>query len=673
MTTQYQWIFNPGQIGKLKIKNRLCNSPAIPNFSTREGRPTQREADYYAEKAKGGFGIVFISGTSINTTTAVGFTNQPRLIREFLPDWKQLTEAVRQSGARCALQIYHPGRQTHPHITGGHIPEAPSAIPCEVESLFPGYQVHAMSRERIAEVVQEYAEAAALAKEAGVDILEIHAAHGYLPQQFLSPYSNQRTDEYGGSPESRFRFIRELYQAIRSQVGPDYPLGIRISADELVDGGLTTDEMTEVAKGLEELGFDYISVSAGLYSWMGLYSMIAAHYTPPLHLEPLVGEIKEVVSLPVFQYGGITTPEMAEEVLERRTADFVILNRASIADPHLPRKVEEGKEEDIRLCIRCNNGCIDRLFMQLDITCTQNPELGREREFAQGLKPVTAPQRVLVVGGGPAGLACARYARLRGHEVLLYEREAELGGLNRYASRAPNREDFGEVANYYSREVRRLGVEIHLKEELDREKVKTLDPQVVVVATGSEIKLPVVKGLRRSDGRLADRVVTSLEVLSGAREVQGRAVVIGGNHLGVQVARTLSERGVEVTIVEALPTLNQDFDGSLIWFGFLLPDLERRGIRVVTGKYAKEIVPEGLVVDGASSLPPYDVGPVVTKWEEELIRCDAIVVGTGREPSAALFGELQGLFPQLYLVGDAVKPRWTHNATAEGATAALQF
>lgn len=677
MATPYKRAFSPGRIGNLEVKNRLMNSPAIPNFSKRNGEITQREIDYYEEKAKGGFGVVFVSGTSVNDTTARSFTNQPGIQDDsFLPGWRKLSEAIHRHGARCGVQIFHPGRQNHPKYCGaGAVPEAPSLLPCPLESSFPGYRLVEMSKERIREVAQEYAEAARRLKEAGFDFVEIHGAHGYLPMQFLSPLTNKRTDEYGGSFAGRTRFIREVIAAIRERVGTDFPVGMRFSADELVEGGVTITDTREYARLLQEVGFAYLSVSVGLYTPSGIYLMLLGCYSPPNHLEPLAGEIKEVVNIPVLQYGGFTCVAQAESVLERGTADFVIMNRASIADPHIVRKTLEGREDEVRPCIRCNNGCVDRLFGARDITCTMNPEVGREQEFQEKLSRGAARRkRVMVVGGGPGGTACAKYAWLMGHDVTLFEREGELGGLNRYACIGPGREEWAEVTGYYSREIRKLGVEVILNTEVTPESVRSFAPDAVVVATGSRFKYPVIKGLWRPDGRLVDNAITFPDAMTGNSRVGQRVVIVGGNHMGVQVARLLSEQGKEVTIVEALPELNQDLDGFINWFGYLLPDLEGRKIRVLTHSYVREIAAEGVMVEASGDIPPLlKVGPLKTVDTETFIACDTVVVGVAREAQGELFERLKGVVPELYIVGDAIKPRWTYNAIGEGATVGINL
>ncbi len=677
MATPYKLAFTPGRIGNLELKHRLINSPSIPNFSKRNGQITQREIDYYVEKAKGGYALVFVSATSVNDTTARSFTNQPGIQDDaFLAGWRQMAEEIHKYGAKCGAQIFHPGSQNHPkYCRPGSVPEAPSNVPCDMEAAIPGYQLNEMSKERIREVIDEFAEAARRVKDAGFDLVEIHGAHGYLPMQFFSPQTNKRTDEYGGDFAGRTRFIAEVMRAIREKVGPSYTVGIRISVDELVEGGVTLEETRGYARFLEQLGFAYISVSLGLYTPLGLYLMLLGPYSAPGHEEPYAAAIKQEVKIPVFQYGGFTHVGQAEQILANGSADFVIMNRASIADPHIIRKTLEGDEDDIRPCIRCNDGCVHRLFGMRDITCTMNPELGREREFADKLaRKAARRKKVMVIGGGPGGMAAAKYARLMGHSVSLFEREAELGGLIRYSGRGPGRETWAEVATYYAREVNKLGIEISLNTEVTPEMVRSLTPDAIVVATGAGFSYPPIKGLRTPDGKLAANVVACPDAILGNGAVGKRVVIVGGNAIGVHAARLLSEQGKQVTIVEAMPQLNQDLDGPLNWYGFILSDIEERKIKVMTHSLVREITPEGAIVEASGDIPPLEAASLIrTVDTEQFIACDTVVVGTSRKSRNELFDRLAGAAGELYIIGDAVKPRWAYNAIGEGATVGINL
>lgn len=675
MATNFTRIWMPGKIRDLEIKNRLCNSPAIPNFSKRNGELTQREHDYYLAKAKGGYGIVFLSATSINETTARGYICQPGLYEDrFIEPYKKLTDDIHKYGAKCSVQIYHAGRSTHPMVTGTEACESVTPEPCPMYTKYPGYKVEEMSTQRIQEVIQEFAETAHKCKRAGFDMVEIHGGHGYLPELFLSPFFGKRTIDDGYGPpytENNFKFHRELVQAIREKCGEDFPIGIRYSVDEFVEGGLTVEDGKVIAKAFEEIGFDYLGVSVGVYTRNVelIHMMVPSGYLSPLGNEPLAAALRDVTSLPLMMYGRISSPEMAEDVLNRGNCDFVQMNRATWVDPKLPNKTAEGKEEEIRHCIYCNNGCIDRLWAGLDCSCTMNPAVGMEGLFDEKLnESVSKKKKVLVIGSGPGGMSCARYAKLRGHDVILCEKEAELGGLIRYSQKGEGRGDWEEVVHYYSREIKKLGVDIRLGEAVDLEKVKSISPDAVVVATGSIPKIPIIKGVKKASGQLEDNVVTVLEVLGDEKETGDSVVVVGGNHFGIQAAFYLLGQGKKVTIVESLQELNQDMDGALVWNGYLMPKLESSEIEVLTGTYVMEISTEGVLCGPAGITPnAFDVGPLISTDAETMITCNTVVVGTGREPLKCLYQKLRGVVPEVYEIGDCVKPRWTYSATGEGA------
>lgn len=678
MAGKFERVFTPIKIGKLEIKNRLTNSSSVPNFSKRDGSLTQREIDFFVEKAKGGLGIVVTAATSVNGTTAKGFPNQAGFYSdEMIAGYKALTDGIRSYGARSSIQIYHPGRATHPKLTGCPT-EGPKDLGCPIYSWVPGYQYEPMSTERIKEVVVEFAETARRAKEAGFDIVEVHGAHGYLLTAFASGFFGNRPidDEYRGNYlENKLIFHRQVINEIRKRVGPDFPVGIRFNSDDFVDGGVTLEDGKEIARMLEEMGYDYIGVSGGVYTpdAMGMHSICPSMYIPPLHLEFAAAAIKEAVSVPVMQYGRVTSLEAAEGILERGTADIVQMNRATWADPLIVNKTINGQEDEIRHCIACNNGCVDRLFYGLDVCCTINPEAGREREFAEKLSEKAAvKKKVLVIGGGPAGMTCARYAKLRGHDVVLLEKKQVLGGANLYASKGPRREDFGELTNYYSSQIKKLGVDIRLGEEATVETIQKIKPDVAVVAIGSVPKIPRIKGIWNSNGKLADRVVTALEALGQEKEVGDRVVIVGGNHTGIQTALLLLEQGKQVTLVECLPTLNQDLDGMLTWAGYIQNALQAHvaegKLEIATYTYVKELVADGVVCEHGGATPnSYKVPAIKNLDLDRVIECDTLVVGTGRDPLHHLFRELQGKVPELYAIGDCIRPGWSHDATRDGA------
>jgi 2,4-dienoyl-CoA reductase-like NADH-dependent reductase (Old Yellow Enzyme family) len=441
--SELKLLVQPGKINQMLVQNRIVMSSAITNTDAADGRVTDQTIAYYVERGRGGAGIVNTGYNFICQRGRAGIYQMSTASDDMIPSMRRLTDAFHAAApdSRIGSQLSHAGRQTSRHTIGMQ-PEAPSPI---VGPLPTGHAMEIpeeISIARIHEIVDEFAQAARRSKAGGFDLVEVHAAHGYLLSQFISPYSNIRSDAYGGSLENRLRMVLETLEAVRSAVGPDYPVGIRLNGDDMVDGGYTLDEYQVVAQLIERSGLvDYISVSAGQHHPDAVATMVAPMAMPIGFLEYLGAGIRSVVDkVPVFIVGRIKDPVFAEGILERGSADYVIMTRALMADPELPNKAKEGRLDDIRPCIACMQGCTDRTWSQLDLTCLTNPAAGREREWAD-LKPAETKKRVLVVGGGPAGMEAARVAALRGHDVTLWERDDQLGGAARLASIPPRRKN----------------------------------------------------------------------------------------------------------------------------------------------------------------------------------------------------------------------------------------
>ena len=387
-------LFSPIQVGGIEIKNRVFSSAHETQMAWPSGMPRERNFNYHAARAKGGIGLIVIEATYLDTGKGRDFNNQLGIYDDkMIPEWKKLVDVVHKEGAKIAVQIFHPGRQADTSKTAPPA-EAPSAIPCPIMQ----QPTVALTKERIKEIVKTFGQGARRAKEAGFDFVELHGAHGYLISEFFSPYSNKRDDEYGGSLENRMRFCQEVFTEIKKTCGKNYPVGIRISGDEFVEGGLKNEDMQVISKKLEEMGVVYISVSASTYTPLGLFMMISPMDVPFAPLEYLAAGIKSAVNIPVFVSNSIVDPVLGDQIIERGSADMVAMTRAHIADPDLLKKARDGKLEDIRNCVRCNHGCVDRLFNDLDITCTVNAQVGREKELE--IKPAATKKKVVVIGGG---------------------------------------------------------------------------------------------------------------------------------------------------------------------------------------------------------------------------------------------------------------------------------
>ncbi|GIU93445.1 MAG: NADH oxidase [Acidimicrobiia bacterium] len=632
-------LFEPIRVGRLEFRNRVLMPPMGTGLADEQGFVTDRLIDYYVRRARGGVGGISVEATIIAPETA-GVGPETRIHGpEFVPGLRRLADAVKAHDTRVGIQLWHPGRQTK---LGQ--PFAPSPIPIGRKSPVP----HALTVEEIEALLARYAEAAVYAREAGFDFVEVHGAHCYLPCEFLSPLSNTRDDEYGGSLANRARFMRRIANAIREAVGDDFPLFYRISGTEAHEGGFTVEDATSVARWLVEDGVDCISVSAG--NWYAL------HYTiPPMFMErgclvPYAAAIRAAVSVPVVAAGRLDDPELAESVLRSGQADIIAVGRGLIADPDWPVKVAEGRVGDIRPCIACN-ACVDRVSNAEEARCAVNPELGREGSWR--IEPATAPKRVMVIGSGPAGMEAARIAALRGHSVSIWEREAELGGKLDVASRAPSKEEVLSFRAYQARVLRQLGVDIHTGVEVDAGVVVREGPDVVVVATGAEPLIPPIPGIQ------APHVVDAQQVLLGRVQVPSdhQVVIIGGSATGMETAEYLMGKVASVTIIEMLPQVGRGVE--LITRKRLYAELGAGGVRILTRSKVTMISPESVRFereDGTEGAVPADTVVLAIGW---------------RSTGPTLAEQLGGLAKELVTVGDASAPGDFVAAINAGADAGL--
>ncbi|MBC8460461.1 MAG: FAD-dependent oxidoreductase [Deltaproteobacteria bacterium] len=628
---QLEKLLEPGYIKNLKIKNRVSMAPMEKQYGDRVGNVTQRYIDYMEERAKNGVGMITVESTFIDPVGRGNIYQIGLWDDSNIPSHKRMTDKLHKYGTIAATELHHAGRNASTYKTGFQ-PVAPSPVPCEVSG---GYMPRELTVDEIKEVIKKYAEAARRAKEAGYDMITLHGAHGYMLNSFLSPYSNKRTDEYGGSIENRWRFGIEVYQATRAAVGDDYPVGYRITADEFVEGGLTLDDTKAFAKKLEDLGLDYIDVSVGIYESA---QMIIQPMDIPLGcLLPYSAGMKEVLDIPVIGTGRINDMVFAEKILERNEADFVHMVRAFHADPEILVKAHKGDMDDICMCMACNK-CIDLMFTDQRVCCTVNPAANRERAMA--LRLAKEKKRIMVIGGGLAGMEVARVAALRGHDVTLFEKDNELGGSVRWASKGKYREEWWQTARYRIHAVNTSGVKVSVGKEITLDDVKTAGPDVVVVATGTvPFVPPYIPGVNKP-------VVTDyVAVLLGERAVGKKAVVIGGKDIGLATAEFLSENGCKAIIVEDSDALGGDLGG--IKQMVVLPRIEEdTNIDVKLNSNVEEIGDDWVEIQ--------------SKGEREKIEgIDMVVFAAGREMVRQLDDDInrEGTTPEVYIIGDAAWPR----------------
>lgn len=634
-------LFEPIRVGRVEFRNRIVMPAMSTNFSNTDGSVSQRQIKYYSERAKGGVGLIITEAICVESRFGKLSPTQLCIDHDkYLAGLNELVEEVKRHGARIAAQLHHAGRRAQ--WINGERPLAPSDhLPSPA-----GITPKTLSKEEISFLINCFAEGARRAKAAGFDAVEVHGAHGYLIAQFLSPYTNRRTDEYGGDLKGRSKFAIEVVRRIKEIVGSDYPVIFRISADEFIEGGLTLNETKVISAMLEDVGVDILHVSAGAYETRHWTS--APPSIPPGHLVPLAAEIKKTVEIPVITVGRITDPELANKIIAEGKADFVAMGRALIADPFMPKKAMEGKLNEIRKCIGCNR-CLTRFGDMLHVKCSINPTVGREAEAK--IVPTNNPKKVIVIGGGPAGLEAAYIASLRGHGVTLFEKKDKLGGQLLIASVPPYKETLKVFMEYLISKVKEAGVKIKTGVEVTPETVEKETPDVVIVATGASPIIPKIAGVNLPS------VVTAWDVLLGKAKVGDSVVVIGGGMVGCETAEFLADTGKSVTIVEMLEKIAIDVDFRTRVF--LLQRLENKRVRMLVKTKVEEITPKGIVAsqDGKKTTIPGDT----------------FVLAVGAKPERQLYETLKRTFKDIHIIGDCVNPRKILEAIEEGFLVGLHI
>jgi 2,4-dienoyl-CoA reductase-like NADH-dependent reductase (Old Yellow Enzyme family)/thioredoxin reductase len=622
---QYQYLFTPIKIGPVTVPNRIVMTGHQHRLSG------DRLLHYFVARAKGGVGLIISSPHYVLATTD-----------DMIPDLKKISDAVHQYPTKIFAQLLHHGSRWWARQRGGRA-LAPSPVKVR-RTFWPGGQnvPHEMDREEIRRAVKAYGATALRMKKAGYDGLEIMAAWGFLQSEFLSPVMNIRTDEYGGSLENRMRFLLECIDAIRENVGPDFPLGVRFNGDELIERvwwtkghGNTLDEAKEIARILEATGkLNYLFACADAYG---------AGHIPPMNF-PLgafvyiAAGIKQVVELPVVAVGRINDPVLAENILANNQADLVGMTRAVICDPEMPNKAREGRLDEIRRCIACNEGCVGPDFLGLPIACTLNYETGREQMGP--IKAAESKKSVMVIGGGAAGLEAARVAALRGHKVSLYEKNDVLARELDIAAKAPGRQDFTEVKRYLTQQMKLLNVDVHLGVTVTPEMVMEQKPDAVVVATGGVPFIPEIPGANN------DNVVETRQVLLEEVEVGQNVLVVDcQDHMyGLDVADFLAERGKRVELITESAFAGSEADILTIETAYFSTLSKGVVITPLTG--VKEIRGKTVIVLN-----------VLTNAERQIEGIDTVVVCTDERANDTLYRSLQGQVKELYLVGQALAPR----------------
>ncbi len=648
MSSPYPHVARPLTINGCELRNRIVRTAHATGFAG--GFVNDRLIAYHEARARGGVSLSILEIASVHPTSLGSISG---FLEQAMDGWAAIAERCHASGMKLFQQVWHGG--AHAFTADGGPSWAPSPVPSVVDGRLP----LEMSDVMIDEVVEGFAATARRCQEAGLDGVEVHGAHGYLLCQFLSPLTNRRTDDYGGSLENRMRLTVRVMQAIRAAVGPDYPIGIRLGT-EATPGGLPAEEVRDVAAALErERLVDFLDISMGSYYGTAFSKFIGPMHEPHGYELPTSTVTTRVVGVPTIVAGRFTTLQHAEDAIARGDSDLVSMVRATMADPNIVAKSLKGNGSEVRPCISCNQQCVGGLFGPArEISCVVNVHVGREADPLP--LPVVVPKRVLVIGAGPAGLMAARAAAKRGHLVSIYDAAPGPGGLVNVARTAPHRHDLGLVTDWLATEMGRLGVLVHWNRTMDAAAVLAANADTVVVATGSR---PRVDGLQRAapgirvEGVDLPHVVGPVEVLrDGAGNGVRRALVFDdlGTYPAIGVTEHLLEAGVAVTLATSQPMLGAE----------LGPSLQRDPAAQRLGGYPGfSFVPRVALTrttPGTTELRNLDSG---TLWQ---VAADLVVLVTGFKPEHALFDELRGLHPNVVLVGDALAPAYLGHAIATG-------
>jgi len=644
MYGQFKYLFSPLQIGKVVVPNRISFSSHLTNFAE-HNLPGERHVYYLAERAKGGAGLIITEEQSVHPTDH----SYEKLIDAFKPEvvpgYRRICRTVHEYETRIFAQLNHNGAQGD-----GSYSRLPVLGPSPVPDFMFREVPKEMEMEDIREVIEYFCRAASHVREGGFDGIELQIGHSSLIRQFLSPLTNLRNDEYGGSLENRMRFPLEVIEAVRRTVGADYTLGIRLCADEMVQGGLTLEDTKEMARRFEaSRKIDFIDLS--LATFYNLYLVGASMHSPLGYTIPLAAGIKEVVDLPVFCTGRINDPVMAERVLADGQADMIGMVRAQICDPEMANKAKEGRLEEIRSCVADNQGCYGRVGLNKTIGCIQNPNIGFEKERGAGLiRPAPIKKKVLIVGGGPAGLRAAVIAAQRGHTVTLYEKSDKLGGQVNIAALGAGREEIGAVIRNEENQLKLLPVEIVLNKEATAEFIIEQQPDVVIIATGS---VPKENPLPGADG---PHIFNVWQALLNEKDVGEKVLFIDndGHHQATATAELLAERGRKVHIVTSSPTIGSELGPSQDSY-LSHQRLAQKGATFTPDFAVVEI--KGLEVNGLNFYS--------NEWQT-FNDYDSVVYALGNRAEDGLYKALKGKIKELYRIGDCVAPRKIDMAILEG-------
>ncbi len=666
---KFPHLFSSLRINSMEIRNRIVMTAMHLGYSP-EGEVTDQLISFYSERARGGVGMIIAGGCPVDEyggmSSMIGIDDD-----RFRPGLKRLTAAVRENGAKIAAQLYQGGRYTHSSMIGGRKPFSASAV----RSKFTGEIPRALELDEIPHVQDRFAEAALRAKECGFDAVEILGSAGYLISQFLSPLTNLREDGYGGSPEKRMRFGLEVVEKVRNAVGPDYPVLMRLAGNDFMVGGNSNKEASAFAAELETAGVDLFNVTGG---WHETRVPQLTMSVPRKAYVYLAQGIKRAVSVPVIASNRINDPMEGEEVIRSGAADMVTMARGLLADPDLPNKAMQGKEHLIYHCVACNQGCFDSIFSFAPVTCLVNPRAGREEELK--ITGAGKIKRVLVIGGGAAGMKAAVTAAQRGHDVTIIEKENALGGQLLLNRDIPGR---GELITAVADMINNLeasGVRIISGKEATPAFIEQSAPDAVVIATGSRPVFPDIEGIDK------DKVVHARDILSGEASAGDRVVIVGGNAVGLETALYLAYQGTlspevlhflminraesyetmlhlldngnkDITVLETDKRTGRDIGTTTRWT--IAGELKRLHVKIMTGARAVGITDQGVRFK--------------TEVSSGMLEADTVIIAAGSWPENGLEKPIKELVGETYVVGDAIRAGNALEAIREGFLVGLKI
>jgi len=635
---EFKNVLSPIKIGTMEVKNRFMVAAMGTGHGSLSGFVDEQWYAYYEKRAEGGFGLITIESSSVNKNGLNSNTQPGIWSDEFKDQWVRVAKILHQYGAKVSVQINDSGRQNNPLLTDGTPVSGPSPIACPVFDVVP----HELTTEEIKESIERYVSAAKRAKDWGLDAVELHCGHGFLIAQFLSPMSNKRYDEYGGDLEGRCRFVCDIIRGIKERCGKDFPVIAKITGDEKMPGGLTIADTKIFARYMEEAGLDAIGVTVCAFpslNWMSAPADIESGFNADN-----AKLVKESVSIPVITVNRVNTPEIAEDIIATGKADMVDLGRGSLADPEFPKKVAEGRIDEISKCIGCLQACLGNMLQvpPLPTSCLVNPITGHESEWKYEKAEVN--KKIFVVGGGPAGLECAWLLSKRGYDVTIYEKSKYLGGQYRVGAYPPCKQAILTAIKFWITMNKKYGTKIVMNCEVTPEMIQEEKPDVVVLATGGIPLLPKIEGIEN------EKLLKAIDVIAGDRVAGRNNLILGGGLVGAECADFLREHNRSSVIVDQLPDIALDlYLGAREHLMNRLSDVKR----ICNAKITK-IYEDGIDYEKDGSV-------------ETLRGFDNVILALGAASYNPLEEKIKDLVKEVYVIGDAKKAGRTNNATSEAA------